>query len=61
MSSVTDWAIYWTLGNFSKPLATIILAKFCKVVKIFNLVKSFWATFIDFGDYLLVTLLVRTT
>ena len=22
-----DWAIYWTLGNFSKPLATIVLSK----------------------------------
>ena len=22
-----DWVIYWTLGNFSKPLATIILPK----------------------------------
>ena len=22
-----DWAIYWTLSNFSKPLATIILPK----------------------------------
>ena len=22
-----DWAIYWTLGNFSKPVATIILPK----------------------------------
>ena len=22
-----DWAIYWTLGNFSKDLATIILPK----------------------------------
>ena len=38
-----DWAIYWTLGNFSKPLATInlpksptLLGNFCKGVKIFN-------------------------
>ena len=36
-----DWAIYWTLGNFLKPLATINLSKsptflsnFCKGVKI---------------------------
>ena len=36
-----DWAIYWTLGNFLKPLATINLSKsltflgnFCKDVKI---------------------------
>ena len=45
-----DWAIFWTLGNFSKPLATINLPKsptflgnFCKGVKIYH----FWATFID--------------
>ena len=38
-----DWAIYWTLGNFLKPLTTINLSKsttffgiFCKGVKIFN-------------------------
>ena len=38
-----DWAIYWTLGNFLKPLAIIDLPKsptffgnFCKGVKIFN-------------------------
>ena len=38
-----DWVIYWTLGKFSKPLATINLSKsltflvnFCKVVKIYN-------------------------
>ena len=38
-----DWAIYWTLGNSLKSLATIILPKlptflgnFCKCVKIFN-------------------------
>ena len=38
-----DWAIYWTLGNFLKPLATIKLPKsstflgnFCKGVTIFN-------------------------
>ena len=37
-----DWAIYCTLGNFSQPVATIILPKsptflgnFCKGVKIF--------------------------
>ena len=45
-----DWAIYWTLGNFSKPLATIsfpksdtFLGNFYKGVKIFIfLVKSFF-------------------
>ena len=38
-----DWAIFCTLGNFLKPLATIILPKSptflgnsCKGVKIFN-------------------------
>ena len=38
-----DWAIYWPLGNFSKPVATInlpnystFLGNFCKCVKIFN-------------------------
>ena len=37
-----DWVIYWTLGKFSKPLATINLPKsptflgnFCKGVKIY--------------------------
>ena len=37
-----DWVIYWTLGNFLKPLATInlstsptFLGNFCKGVKIF--------------------------
>ena len=45
-----DLAIYWTLGNFLKPLATInfpksptFLGNFCKWVKIYH----FWATFID--------------
>ena len=38
-----DWAIYWTLGNFSKPVATNSLPKsptflgnFCKGVKIIH-------------------------
>ena len=38
-----DWAMYWTLGNFSKPLAAINLPKsptflcnFCKGVKTLN-------------------------
>ena len=30
-----DWAIYWTLGNFSKPLATINLPKSPKLLGIF--------------------------
>ena len=47
-----DWAIYWTLGNFSKPMATINLPKspsyaiFVKVSKtIIFLVKSFLGNF----------------
>ena len=39
----SDWAIYWTLGNFLKPLTTINLSKsptflsiFCKGVKIYH-------------------------
>ena len=48
-----DWAIYWTLDNFLKPLATINLPKsptflgiFCKGVKIYHfLVKSFFGNF----------------
>ena len=38
-----DWAIYWSLGNFLKPLSTINLPKyhtflgnFCKGVKIYH-------------------------
>ena len=41
LSVWTDWAIYWTLGNFLMPLATINVSKsptflgnFCKVVEI---------------------------
>ena len=30
-----DWAIYWTLVNFSKPLATIISAKLCQIFRQF--------------------------
>ena len=46
-----DWALYWTLGSFSKPLATInfpksptFLGNFCKGLKFF-LVKSFLGNF----------------
>ena len=49
-----DWAIYCTLGNFSKPVATAILPKlptfFVKLSKSYIfIVKSFWAAFIEFG------------
>ena len=48
-----DWAIYWTLGNFLKPLATIIVPKsstflgnFVRVSKsIIFLLKSFLGNF----------------
>ena len=58
-----DWAIYWTLANFSKSMATISLLKsptflgnFCKDVKILHFSsKHFWATFIDIWQFFLVT------
>ena len=49
-----DWAIYWTLGNFLKPLATINLPKspiflgifFVKMSKSISfVVKSIWGNF----------------
>ena len=37
-----DWAIYWTLGEFLKPLATINLSKSPTFLAIFvNMLKSF--------------------
>ena len=59
-----DWVIHWTLGNFSKPVATIILPTFlgifCKVVKIFNFASEiiFGQLLQTFGDFLLVTLVL---
>ena len=59
------WAIYWTLGNFSKPVATISLPKspiflgnFCKHVKIYHFSSEiiFGQLLQTFGDFLLVTL-----
>ena len=58
-----DWAIYWTLGNFSKLLAKISLpkspkffGKFCKGLKIFNfLVKSFLGNFYRYFIWRLFT------
>ena len=48
-----DWAIYWTLGNFLKPLATINLPKsptflssFCEGVKIYH-----FSSEIIFGNF----------
>ena len=60
-----DRAIYWTLGNFSKPVATIswpksptFLGNSCKGVKIFNFsVEFIFGQLLQtFGDFLLVTL-----
>ena len=56
-----DLAIYWTLGHFLKPLATIKLPKsptflgsFCKGVKIihFSSWNHIWATIIDIWRFL---------
>ena len=64
----TNWAIYWTWGNFSKPLATILLPKsptflgnFCKGVKILNFSREivFGQLLKTFGNFLLVTLPLR--
>ena len=61
-----DWAIYWTLGNNSKPVATLILPKlptllgnFCKVAKIYHFSSEiiFGQLLQTFGDFYLVTLL----
>ena len=55
-----DWVIYWTLGDFSKPIPTINLPKsptflsfFCKFVKILNFSSEiiFWETFIDIWQF----------
>ena len=60
-----DWVIYWTLGNFFKPLATINLPKsytflgnFCKGVKIFHFSSEiiFGQFKLSFGNFFLVTL-----
>ena len=57
--------IYWTLGNFTKPVATISLPKsptflgnFCKGEKIFNVSSEiiFGQLLQTFGDFYLVTL-----
>ena len=55
-----DWVIYWTLGNFLKPLATINLPKsttlfgiFYKCVQIFHFSskKIFGQLLLTFGDF----------
>ena len=64
-----DWTIYWTLGNFSKSVATISLPKsptflgnFCKGVKILIFCgrRIFGQLLQTFGDFLLVTLFANT-
>ena len=60
-------AIYWTFGNFLKPLATInlpksltVLGNFCVGAKIFNFSSEiiFGLFLWTFGDFSLVTLVV---
>ena len=55
-----DWAIFWTLGNFLKPLATInlpksptFLGKFWKVVKIYHFSSEIilGQLLLTFGDF----------
>ena len=58
-----DWAIYWTLGNFLKPLATNDLPKSLTLFFIdvksyhFSSEISFGQRLYTFGDFFLVTLL----
>ena len=61
-----DRAIYCTLGNFSTPVATIILPKlppflgdFCKGAKMFHFSSEiiFGSLLLTFGDFLLGTLI----
>ena len=60
-----DWAIFWTLGNILKPLATINLPQsspflviFCKGVKIIHFSSETISgqLLMTFGDFYLVTL-----
>ena len=62
-----DWAIYWTLGNFLKPLAATNLSKsatflnnFCKGFKIYHFSSEiiFGQLFIDIWQLFLVTLVI---
>ena len=62
-----DWAIYCTLDNFSKPVATIIFPKshtffgnFCNGVKIFHISSEiiFGAPFIDIWWLFLLVMLI---
>ena len=60
LCNVTDLAIYWTLGNFFKPLETINLPKsptflgnFCKGVKNLSISSeiNFGQLLLTFGDF----------
>ena len=64
-----DWAIFWTLDNFLKPLAAInlpqsspFLGNYCKGVIIihFSSETIFGQLLQTFGDFYLVTLLVTS-
>ena len=61
-----DWAIFWTLGNFLKALATInlpqsspFLVDFCEGVKIIHFCSEtiFGHLLYSFGDFYLATLI----
>ena len=63
-----DWAIYWSLGNFLKPLATINLPKlptlfgsYCEGVKIYHFSSKIMLgqLLYTFGDFYLLTLTRR--
>ena len=60
-----DWAIYWTLGNFLQPLATLnlpnsltFLGNFYKGVKLYHISSEIilGQLLLTFGDFFLVTL-----
>ena len=65
LSVCPDWLIYWTLGKFLKPFATINLPKSPTFLAIFVRVSKIYHFSIDiifgqllqtFGDFFLVTL-----
>ena len=63
-----DWAIYWTLGNFLQPLATLnlpnsltFLGNFYKGVKLYHISSEIilGQLLLTFGDFFLVTMIPR--
>ena len=67
LAVLPDWAIFWTLGHFLKPLAAINLPRsrtfvgnFSKDVKIYHFYCEiiFGKLLLTFGDFFLVTLTV---